>query len=130
MDVRVGPKIRLSPFKLWFWRRLLRVPWTGRKSNQSILKNLINPEYSLEGLLLNLKFQYFGHRMQRAYSLEKALTLGKTEGKRRRGWQKMRWLASTTSSMDLNLSKFREIVEDRGAWRASVFGLDKSLDAT
>ena len=84
----------------------------------------------MEGLLLNLKVQYFGHRMQRAYSLEKALTLGKTEGKRRRGWQKMRWLASTTSSMDLNLSKFREIVEDRGAWRASVFGLDKSLDAT
>ena len=85
-----------------------------------MLKNLINPEYSLEGLLLNLKFQYFGYQMQRAYSLERALTLGKTEGKRRRGWQKMKWLASTTSSTDLNLSKLREIEEDRGAWCASV----------
>ena len=107
------------------WRRLLRIPWTARKSNQSILKD-INPEFSLAGLILKLKLQYFGHLMQRANSLEKTLMLGKTEGKRWRGWQRIKWLDSVTDSMGMKLSKLREIVKDRGAWRATVHGVAKS----
>ena len=115
---------RIDAFELWCWRRLLKVPWTAR-SNQSILKE-INPAYSLEGLMLKLKFQYFGHLMQPASSLEKTLMLGKTEGKRRRGWQRMRWLDSITNLVDMNLSKLREIVEDRRAWCATVQRVTKS----
>ena len=106
-------------------QRLLKVPWTAKRSNQSILKE-ISPDYSLEGQMLKLKVQYFGHLMQRAYSLEKTLMLGKTEGKRRRGWQKMRWLDSITDSMNTNMNKLQEIVEDRRAWNATVHGVAKS----
>ena len=116
---------RTETFKLWCWRRPLRIPWTARRSNQSILKE-INPEYSSEGLLLRLKLQYFDHLMQRTNSLEKTLMLGKIEGKRRRGWQRMRWLDSITDWMDMNLSKLQEIVEDRGAWHATIHGVEKS----
>ena len=116
---------RIDAFELWHWRRLLRVPWTARRSNRSIPKE-ISPEYSLEGLMLKLKLQYFGHLLWRADSLEKSLMMGKIEGRRRRGQQRMRWLDSTTDSLDMNLSELREIVEDRGAWRAAVHGVTKS----
>ena len=116
---------RTDAFELWCWRRLLRVPGTARSSNQSILKE-ISHEYSLEGLMLKLKLQYFGHLMRGTESLEKTLMLGKTEGKRRRERQKMRWLDSITYSMNMNLSKLWKMVRDRETWRAAVYGVTKN----